>query len=107
MAFKFYKNKVTGHVSISVRQRDKTRWYNLSMSHSAPNDSYIRVNDPHPKANKKAHSYVRKYVRKDKRGVRGAQYKKYRFSRKSESKIKNFLKIRFKKKRWCQAQHGA
>lgn len=99
MAFKIYKNKITGHASVSVRQKDKQRWYSLPMSHSKPKDSYIKVNDPHPKANKKAHSYIRKYIRKDKRGVRDFEYNGYRFSPKSESKIKNYLKVRFKKKR--------
>ena len=99
MAFEIYKNKITGHASVSVRQKDKQRWYNLPMSHSKPKDSYIKVNDPHPKANKKAHSYIRKYIRKDKRGVRDFEYNGYRFSPKSESKIKNYLKVRFKKKR--------
>ena len=99
MAFKIYKNKITGHASVSVRQKDKQRWYNLPMSHSKPKDSYIKTNDPHPKANKKAHSYIRKYIRKDKRGVRDFEYNGYRFSPKSESKIKNYLKVRFKKKR--------
>ena len=99
MAFKIYKNKITGHASVSVRQKDKQRWYNLPMSHSKPKDSYIKANDPHPKANKKAHSYIRKYIRKDKRGVRDFEYNGYRFSPKSESKIKNYLKVRFKKKR--------
>ena len=107
MSFKIYKNKITGHASVSIRQRDKKRWYNLPMSHSIPNDSYIKVNDPHPNANRKEHSYVRKYVRKDKKGVKDFQYKSYRFSSKSEKKIKNYLKTRFKKKRWCQAQQGA
>ena len=56
------------------------------MSHSKPKGSYIKVNDPHPKAGKKAHSYVNKYVRKDKTGVRSFRYKDYKFSQKSESK---------------------
>lgn len=99
MAFKIYKNKITGHASVSIKQRDKKRWYNLPMSHEKPKDSYIKVNDPHPQANKKAHSYVRKYVRKDKTGVKGFKYDKYEFSSKSESKIKNYLKEKYKKKR--------
>ena len=107
MSFKIYKNKITGHASVSVKQKNKKIWYNLPMSHEKPNDSYIKVNDPHPKANKKGHSYIRKYVRKDKRGVKSRMYKGYKFSPKSELKIKNYLKAKFKKKRWCQAQHGA
>jgi len=99
MAFKIYKNKITGHASVSIKQKDKNLWYNLPMSHEAPKDSYIKVNDPHPKADKKAHSYVRKYVRKDKTGVRDFQYTNYKFSVKSEEKIKNYLKSKFKKKR--------
>lgn len=99
MAFKVYKNKITGHASVSLKHRDKKHWYNLPMSHEKPKDSYIKVNDPHPKADKKEHSYVRKYVRKDKRGVKDHLYKGYRFSPKSESKIKNYLKSKFKKKR--------
>ena len=45
------------------------------MSHKKPNDSYLKVNDPHPRADKKAHSYIRKYVRKDKTGARDFEYK--------------------------------
>ena len=97
--FKIYKNKVTGHASVSLKQKDKKRWYNLPMSHSKPKGSYIKANDPHPKAGKKAHSYVNKYVRKDKTGVRSFRYKDYKFSQKSESKINNYLKEKFKKKR--------
>lgn len=99
MSFKIYKNKVTGHASVSLRQKDKKHWYNLPMSHSQPNDSFIKVNDPHPKAGKKQHSYIRKYVRKDKRGVKSRLYKGYQFSPNSELKIKNYLKSKFKKKR--------
>ena len=99
MAFKIYKNKVTGHASVSLKHKDKRHWYNLPMSHKKPNDSFIKVNDPHPKANKKAHSYVRKYVRKDKIGVKSRLYKDYKLSPKSESKIKNYLKTKYKKKR--------
>ena len=98
MAFRIYKNKITGHASISIKQRDKKRWYNLPMSHKKPNDSYLKVNDPHPRADKKAHSYIRKYVRKDKTGARDFEYKNYKFSPKSEKKIKNYLKTRFKKR---------
>ena len=99
MPFKIYKNKITGHASVSLKHKDKKLWYNLPMSHEKPKDSYIRVNDPHPKAHKKQHSYIRKYVRKDKRGVKGHLYKNYKFSSNSEFKIKNYLRAKFKKKR--------
>lgn len=99
MSFKIYKNKITGHASVSLKHKDKKHWYNLPMSHSKPKDSYVKVNDPHPKADKKAHSYIRKYVRKDKRGARDHLYKNYRFNSNAELKIKNYLKTKFKKKR--------
>ncbi len=99
MSFKVYKNKVTGHASVSLKHRDKKHWYNLPMSHEKPKDSFIRVNDPHPKASKKGHSYIRKYVRIDKRGVKSRCYRGYVFSLNSEIKIKNYLKQKFKKKR--------
>lgn len=51
MAFKIYKNKVTGHSSISIKQNDKKRWHNLPMSHKKPKDSFIEIQDPHPKPN--------------------------------------------------------
>ena len=99
MSFKIYKNKVTGHASVSLKHRDKKHWYNLPMSHEKPKDSFIRVNDPHPKKRKKGHSYIRKYVRIDKRGVKSRCYRGYVFSLNSEIKIKNYLKQKFKKKR--------
>ena len=53
MSFKIYKNKITGHASVSLKHKDKKHWCNLPMSHSKPKDSYVKVNDPHPKADKK------------------------------------------------------
>lgn len=98
MAFKFYKNKITNHTSVSVRQKDKSRWYNLPVSHTKPADSYIEIQDPHPKAELGQKSYVRKYVRVDKKGVRGHPYKEYHLSKKDENKIKKYLKKKYKKR---------
>lgn len=98
MAFKLYKNKITNHASISTKQKDKSKWYNLPVSHSKPSDSYIEIQDPHPKAKQGQKSYVRKYIRKDKKGVKGHPYKEYRLSKKSEKKIKQYLKEKYKKR---------
>ena len=102
--FRFYKNKKINHPSISIRQRDKRKWHNLPISHSKPkNDTFIVINDPHPKAKQHDKSYVRRYLRIDKRGVKGHPYKEYRLSKKSEQLIKKYLKDRCKK-RWCKAR---
>lgn len=51
MPLKIYRNKKTRHPSISIRQKDKTKWHNMPMSHSKPKHlSYIKINDPHPYA---------------------------------------------------------
>lgn len=96
MSFKVYKNKITGHTSVSVRQKDKKRWFNLPMSHSKPKDSYIVTNvfikDGKHKKRSKNNSYIRKYVRNDKRGVRGHPYNEISFDDKCENEIKQFLK---------------
>jgi len=42
MPLKIYRNKKTRHPSISIRQKDKTKWHNMPMSHSKPKHlSYI------------------------------------------------------------------
>ena len=72
--FKFYKNKKTHHPSISIRQRDKRKWHNIPISHSKPkNDTFIQIDDPHPKAKQNDKSYIRKYIRIDKRGVKATR----------------------------------
>lgn len=44
MAFKIYFNKKTGHPSISLSGKDKTKWENLEMTHGkSKNDSYIDI----------------------------------------------------------------
>lgn len=98
MAFKIYKNKVTGHSSVSIKQNDKKRWHNLPMSHKKPNDSFIEIQDPHPKAKSGDKSYVRKYVRKDKKGVKGFQYLNYVIKNEDEVKIKRYVKEKYKKR---------
>ena len=96
--FYIYKNKITCHASVSLKQRDKSFWFNLPMSHKKPNDSFIEIKDTHPKAPKGKRAYIRKYVRKDKRGVRGHPYKEYRLIKDDEIKIKSYLKQKYKKR---------
>ena len=98
MSFKIYKNRITKHASISTRQKDKSRWYNLPMSHTKPKDSYIEISDPHPKAKIEDKSYIRKYMRIDKKSIRGMRYKNYHISRVDEEKIQNYLKNKYKKR---------
>lgn len=98
MPLKIYRNKKTRHPSISIRQKDKTKWHNMPMSHSKPKHlSYIKINDPHPYAKTGNKTFVRKYIRKDKKGVRGFLYKDYRLSIEDELKIKSYLKQKYKK----------
>ena len=97
--FKFYKNKKTHHPSISIRQKDKRKWHNIPISHSKPkNDTFIQIDDPRPKAKQNDKSYIRKYIRIDKHGVKGHPYREYILSKKSEQLIKQYLKQRNKKR---------
>ena len=98
MAFKFYLNKKTRHPSISLKQRDRKRWHNISISHSKPHDASIEINDPHPKANKDSRVYAQRYIRKDKKGVRGHPFREYKLNDLSEHKIKKYLKQKYKKR---------
>ena len=44
MAFKIYFNKKTGHPSISLSGKDKTKWENLEMTHHPRTDNkYIEI----------------------------------------------------------------
>ena len=97
--FKIYHNKKTGHPSLSIRHKDKIFWYNLSFSHSRPkNDSFIIIKDPHPKSKRGKVVYVRRYIRKDKRRIKGFLYRKYRLTDDSERLIKEYLKNKYKKR---------
>lgn len=99
MSFKIYKNKKTNHPSVSLRQKDKSKWFNLPMSHSKPsNDAYLEIDDPNPNSPKNSKTFIRKYVRKDKIGVKGHIYNKYVLSTKSENNIKQYLRNKYKKR---------
>lgn len=99
MSFKIYKNKKTKHPSLSIRQKDKSKWYNIVISHHKPSkDSSIEINDPHPKANKNDKAYAQRYIRKDKKGVRGHPYREYKLNNESETKMKKYLKEKYKKR---------
>lgn len=96
MAFKIYFNKKTGHPSISLSGKDKEKWENMEMTHHpTKKHSYIDIITISSKGSTK--SYVRKYVRKDKKGVRGKIHKNTRLSNDSEGKVKEYLKHRNKK----------
>ena len=97
--FKIYYNKKTRHPSISIKQKDKTLWFNMSFSHSRPkHDSYIIIQDPRPKSNQDEVVFVRRYVRKDKRRIKGFLYKKYKLYNDEENLIKKYLKRKYKKR---------
>lgn len=102
MSFKVYKNKITGHASVSIKQRDKKHWCNLPMSHSKPNDSYIETNVfikyGNHKIRSNKNSYIRKYIRNDKKGVRGHPYNEISFDDICEKEIKQYLKKKYKKR---------
>ena len=96
MAFKIYFNKKTRHPSISLSGKEKEIWENMTMTHHpSKNDSYIEIVIVSPSGPSK--SYVRKYIQKDKRGVRGKLYRRLKLDASSESSIKDYLKS--KKKR--------
>ena len=97
--FKFYNNRKTRHPSISIKCNKKHIWRNMPISHSKPsNDSYLEIDDPHPKANKHSKVFVRKYVREDKPKIKGGLYKKYRMTTRSERIVKGYLKQKYKKR---------
>ena len=51
--FKFYLNRKVRHPSISVKSKNKKKWRNLPITHSKPSkDTFIVIEDPHPKAKK-------------------------------------------------------
>ena len=96
MAFKIYFNKKTRHPSISLSGKEKEIWENMTMTHHpSKNDSYIEIVIVSPGGPSK--SFVRKYIRKDKKGVRGKPYPRLKLDVSSESNIKDYLKS--KKKR--------
>ena len=96
MAFKIYFNKKTRHPSISLSGKEKEIWENMEMTHHpSKNDAYIDIIIISPKGCSK--SYARKYIRKDKSGVKGKPYPKLKLNDTSENSIKAYLKN--KKKR--------
>ena len=71
----------------------------MPITHSKPTkDTSLEIDDPHPKATKRSKSYIRRYVRRDKRKVRGHPYREYVLSKQSERIIKRYLKEKYKKR---------
>ena len=101
MAFKIYFNKKTRHPSISLSGKEKEIWENMEMTHHPTNkDNYIVIECI--SSNGVTTSYVRRYIRKDNRGVKARHPKRTKLTEKSETKVKNYIK-ETKKKRWWQA----
>ena len=97
--FKIYKNRKTNHPSISIKQRNRRYWWNMPITHSKPTkDTSLEIDDPHPKAKTGSKTYVRRYIRKDKRKVKGHPYREYILSKKPEMIIKKYLKRKHKKR---------
>lgn len=100
--FKFYYNKKVRHPSISIRQKKDGFWHNMPLTHEKPlNDSYIKIIDPHPMnkiRKQKESSFIRKYIRVDKRGVKGHPYREYVLTKKEEKNLKLYLKNKYKKR---------
>ena len=101
MAFKIYFNKKTRHPSISLSGKEKEIWENMEMTHH-PTDKYNYIVIECVSSNGVTTSYVRRYIRKDNRGVKAKHPKRTKLTEKSEAKVKNYLK-EAKKKRWWQA----
>ena len=103
MAFKIYFNKKTRHPSISLSGKEKEIWENMEMTHHpTKNDSYIDIVIISPSGRSKSH--VRKYIRKDKRKIKGKPYPRLKLDESSENNIKSYLKS--KKKRWWQSEQA-
>ena len=104
MAFKIYFNKKTRHPSISLSGKEKEIWENMEMTHHpTSNDSYIEIECV--SSNGESKSYVRKYIRRDKIGVKVKRPKRTKLTNDSESKVKQFLKEK-NKKRWWQSDYS-
>jgi len=96
MAFKIYFNKKTRHPSISLSGKEKEIWENMEMTHHpTSNHSYIDIVTISP--NGRSKSYVRRYVRKDKRGVKGKRLRRVSIDHSSEKKVKHYLKEKNKR----------
>ena len=97
MAFKIYFNKKTRHPSISLSGKEKEIWENMEMTHHPThNDSYIEIECV--SSNGESKSYVRKYIHRDKIGVKVKRPKRTKLTNDSESKVKQFLKEKKKKR---------
>ena len=97
MAFKIYFNKKTRHPSISLSGKEKEIWENMEMTHHPTNnDTYIEIECI--SSNGETRSYVRKYIRMDKIGVKAKRPKRTKMTNDSESKVKQFLKEKNKKR---------
>ena len=97
MAFKICFNKKTRHPSISLSGKEKEIWENMEMTHHPThNDSYIEIECV--SSNGESKSYVRKYIRRDKIGVKVKRPKRTKLTNDSESKVKQFLKEKKKKR---------
>ena len=94
MSFKFYKNRITGHPSISLSSKNKSFWFNMPVSH-VRNGRCFEVENPNKNDLKK--TYIRKYVRHDSFNAKLHRYDKYKLSEKNEFEIKKYLKNRYKK----------
>ena len=91
MAFKIYFNKKTKHPSVSLSSEDKTRWENLEMTHHpSKKNKYIIV--VCVSLSGCSQSYVRKYIRKDRKGVKGKLHKNTKLDYSSENRIVIYLK---------------
>ncbi len=97
MAFKIYFNKKTRHPSISLSGKEKEIWENMEMTHHPTSkDKYIIIECV--SSNGMTTSYVRRYIRKDNRGVKSKHPKRTRLTEKSEAKVKNYLRETKKKR---------
>ena len=96
MAFKIYFNKKTRHPSISLSGKEKEMWENMEMTHHpTKSNSYIEI--VIISSNGCSKSFVRKYVRKDKPGVKGKPYSHIKLNNSSEDVVKDYLKRKHKK----------
>lgn len=81
-----YFNRRRGHTAVTINDDGKI-WENMDLTHKPSGDSYIELEKPN-KFGKK--TYVRKYLNKDKFGVK-ANKRKFYFTDKDKKEIDNWL----------------
>ena len=81
-----YFNRRRGHTAVTINDDGKL-WENMDLTHKPSGDSYIILEKTNRYGKK---TYVRKYLNKDKSGVK-ANKRKFYFTDKDKKEIDNWL----------------